>query len=70
MAVVAPGPTGTDDGTVRAAVLLESATVTPPAPAASPKFTVQVVEAFDAKLATGQDRELTNTVFASWDDGS
>jgi hypothetical protein len=62
---VAPDGTATDVGTVNAAALLESATVTPPEPAACDSVTVQVEVAPEARLAGAQETELTTIGTAS-----
>jgi hypothetical protein len=49
-AVVAPAVTAIDDGTVSSVLFEASVTVDPPDGAAALSVTVQVVEAFDAKL--------------------
>jgi hypothetical protein len=47
---VAPAATATDDGTVSSVMFEASVTVDPPDGAAALSVTVQVVEAFDARL--------------------
>ena len=59
VADITPDPTVTEGGTVSAAVLLESVTVTPPDPAACDSVTVQVVVHPEFKLAGLQDNKLT-----------
>ncbi len=60
VADVNPVATVTEDGTARAVVLLESATVTPPGPAACDNVTVQVATHPEFKLVGLQDNKLTD----------
>jgi len=59
VAVVAPGVTVTDAGTLKAALLLATATTLPPAGAAWLNVIVQVVEELAFTLAGLQDRPVT-----------
>ncbi|MGD0669125.1 MAG: hypothetical protein ABSB23_16325 [Bryobacteraceae bacterium] len=59
VADIAPDATLTEDGTLSAVVLLESVTVTPPAPAACDSVTVQVVTHPEFRLVGLQDTKLT-----------
>jgi len=61
VAVVAAAATVTEAGTVKAALLLLSVTLAPPAGAACVRVTVQVLEAFCPRLAGLQANEDTPT---------
>ena len=61
VAVVAVAATVTDVGTVSVALVFVSATTAPPAGAACVKVTVQVLEAFCAKLVGLHTSDDTNT---------
>ena len=64
--VVEPAETVTEAGTVKAALLvLASVTLAPPAGAAFESVTVQVVEAFDVRLAAAHCSEETEIVDVS-----
>ena len=64
LAAVAPEATVADAGTASAALLLESATTTPPAGAAPVSVTVQALDAFGPRLAGVQLNPDTRTAGA------
>jgi hypothetical protein len=62
---VAPDGTLIEDGTCSAFVLLDSATITPPEPAACDRVTVQLAFPPEYRLAEPHDNIVTDTVAES-----